>query len=568
MDRRSVLKFAVAAGAVDLAVTGSSASAEVLGKGLAGKDYAGALKTLRAYASLHLAEYGLPGMTVAVVDRDGFAATFQVGFADVDRGVAVGPDHLYQIGSISKSFAAIAILQANQAGKLDLDSAVNDHLPEIGLPASPRITVRHLLSHTGGLPDDAPFFPRNPDGRLWSAFPPGSQLSYSNTGYALLGLILERVHGRPYYETIQRQILEPLGMKGTRPTIAASDRKLYANGYQAFQMDRPVPWPTPLASGPWTNFAEASGSIAAPPRDMARYLRFLIDAGSGKGAPLLSDPQAALFTKPVIPAAIFGPGAQYAMGTGVVLFEGRPMLHHTGGMICFSSSFHVDAAAGVGCFASTNVNIDSYRPRAISAFACALFRAVREGLPVPAAPAIDLGDTLKNGADYAGEYRSASGEGFAIRAHGGRLELVEGGRAVGLQQKAEDVFLARRPDLSLYLLAFRREKGKVVAAGHGEKTFGRDGLAPPPAEAPPALKVMAGRYDNDDPWRGTFRVIARPDGLTLDGIEPLVPLSDGSYRVGLDPAGCERIRFDGMVNGQALRLNFSGVDFWRTPDPV
>jgi CubicO group peptidase (beta-lactamase class C family) len=568
MDRRSVLKGAAVATAFELATTAAGkASAQVQGGGLPGKDYVGAVGKLRAYAGLHIAQYGLAGMTVAVVDRDGFSATFQLGQANVERKEPVGPDHLFQIGSISKSFTAIAILQAAQAGKLDLDSTVSSHLPHVPMPAE-RITVRHLLSHVSGLPDDPPLFPRGFE-RLWCGFAPTTNFSYSNLGYRMLGSILEQVYGRPFHETVQRQILDPLGMKDTRPIIATSDRERYATGYEPFRKDRPVIWPTLLGPAPWVDFGEASGSVASPARDMAKYMRFLIDAGNGKGAPILSDAMAQAFVKPVTPAPVFGPGAQYALGVGVVQNGGRALIHHTGGMIAFCSSFHVDAAAGVACFASTNTNIEGYRPRDVTAYACHLFRTLRDGQPAPAARAIELGDTVEKPADFEGDYKSGDGAAFSIRANGNALELTDAhGPAARLQQKGDDAFAVRRPDYSLYALTFVRKDGKVVAAGYGPRLFGRNG-EPAPSNAPPAnLAGLAGRYDNDDPWLGTFRITARSDGLMLDGGGPLVPLPDGAYRVGSDPAGCERIRFDADVNGQAQRLNFSGVDFWRKPDPL
>ena len=108
----------------------------------------------------------------------------------------------------------------------------------------------------------------------------------------------------------------------------------------------------------------------------------------------------------------------------------------------------------------------------------------------------------------------------------------------------------------------------MAGASHGQRVFGR-GAAPVPALAiPPEFAGKAGRYDNDDPWLGAFRVNARPDGLCLDDGTPLVPIGDGVYRIGPDPSGCERIRFDGEINGQTHRMNFSGVDFWRKYDPI
>ena len=352
VDRRTWLKLAtVGAGA---SVAGAALAAPpaqpspvvtIVSKGAGATDYGSALAHLSDYIALHLKDYGLPGMTFCVSDKDGFVAVINAGWADVDKRIPLGPDHLFQIGSISKSFAAICVLKAAAAGKLGLDDALADHLPGVPLPVE-RITIRQLLTHSTGLPDDAPFFPRGGDQRLWLGYAPGSRFSYSNTGYALLGLMLERIHGKPYAAIVQTEALVPLGMTGTRGSIRTKDMAQYAVGYWPYLQDRPFPQQGHLGIAYFTDFTESAGCVAAPGVEMARYIRYLIGAGSGHGAPLLSDADARAFTTPVIDAPVFGPKAHYAFGLGVVPVNGRQLLHHTGGMMAFSSSIHIDPEGG------------------------------------------------------------------------------------------------------------------------------------------------------------------------------------------------------------------------------
>jgi CubicO group peptidase (beta-lactamase class C family) len=566
MDRRSVLKLAAGAAALEIAASAGPAAAAVESKGSSGKDYGPALEALRRYAQAHIAAHGLPGLTVAIADGDGYLANFQLGLADVDKKIPVGPQHLFQIGSISKSFTAILILQAVEAGKLGLDDAVVDRLPGIDIPVVPKVTIRHLLNHSSGLPDDPPFFPRGAGGGLWLGYEPGSRMTYSNCGFGLLGMIVERAEGRAYADLVREKIFQPLGMTGACPIIRTTDRARYAVGYHPFMQDRPVRWPSPLCPADWVDFDESSGSIAATPADMARYARYLIAAGSGKGAPLLSDASATFFTKPSILSPDFGPKAQYAAGIAVVEFDGRPLIHHTGGMIAFSSSIHIDAPAGTACFASTNCNIEGYRPRQISAYATQLLRAVREGRPLPQPPVIDVGDTIKEAASYTGRFTSASGESFEIRTAGEGLAMVYQGKQVPIQRKG-GALLAAHPRFDLYLVDVVRKDGKATDAWWGPTHFSAGGT-PQATPVPAELQALAGRYDNDDPWLGTFRIVARPDGLYLGGTDRIAKLADGSWGDASDKGSPERFRFDAIVNGQALRLNFSGVDFWRKPEPV
>jgi CubicO group peptidase (beta-lactamase class C family) len=578
VDRRTWLKLAtVGAGA---SVAGSAAASPqahssaspspvvtVVAKGDSKTDYSGALAKLSAYIALHLKDYGLPGMTFCMADKDGFTAIINAGWADVDKRLPLGPDHLFQIGSISKSFAALCVLKAAADGKLTLDDAMADHLPGVPLPAE-KITVRQVLTHATGLPDDAPFFPRGGDQKLWLGYAPGSRFSYSNTGYALLGLMLERLHGKPYAEIVRTEALEPLGMTGAKGSIRTQDMPQYAVGYWPYLQDRPFPQRGELGVAYFTDFTEASGCVAAPGVEMAHYIRYLIGAGSGRGAPLLSDADAKAFTTPVIDAPVFGPKAHYSFGLGIVPVNGRQLLHHTGGMMAFSSSIHVDPEAGVGAFASTNARIGSYRPRDVTAYACELMLAARQGSTAPAPPKIHYDDRIETAADYAGRYETAVGEAIVLAAEGDRLSLTypRDGRTVALRAQGDDAFLVPHPRFERALLVFKREGGKPVSAWWNNALFSKDPAKRTPPPTPPDLAVLAGLYVNNDPWADSFQVVARPDGLWIDGVEPLIALPDGSYRVGQEAWGCERVWFEAPLDGRPQRMIFSGVDHLRMAD--
>ena len=260
---------------------------------------------------------------------------------------------------------------------------MRQHLPGVALPDAPAISLTHLLQHSSGLPDDAPLFPHTPEGKLWSAFAPGSAWSYSNTGYLILGRIIERADGRSLAESLQRRIFSPLGMPKAQGRIMAKDRALYTAGYSPRDPEAEGS-SIVLDRAPWINVTSGAGCVAATSRDMAAWLRFLLAAGAGHGAGLLSDDQARAYAAPGIaapgwsaPGSDVGP-ATYGSGLAHVTVEGRSLLHHTGGMLAYSSAMHVDPVAGVACFASTNMGGEGYRPRDITAYACARLRSVRE----------------------------------------------------------------------------------------------------------------------------------------------------------------------------------------------
>ncbi|MGH6965524.1 MAG: serine hydrolase domain-containing protein [Phenylobacterium sp.] len=560
MQRRTVIGLGLAGG---LALAASARAEEVVDVEAVAARYREALEDIRAYAERHVEAYALPGLTVAVVVPGGAAAFMRFGRANVETRAPVGPDHLFQIGSISKSFTALCIFRLMEADKLKLSDDIRTYLPDAPLPSGATITIQHLLNHSSGLPDDAPLFPYGGDRKLWRGYAPGSHWSYSNLGFSMLSHIVERVSERPFGEYMQAEVLTPLGMTATKPLILTRDRALYATGYAPQFGNRPFPRGGRIAPGPWTPMVEGSGSVASTAADMARYIRFLIAAGQGRGDPLLSDTAAERFTKATVEAPAWGVGGgQYANGLAVVDVGGRKLLHHTGGMLIFNSAIHVDPIAGVGAFASTNMGSFPYRPRDITAYACARLRAVVDDRskpePMPAPP------KLPDVSPYLGAYTAKGGEVLSVEPDPQGVAARLGGQQLALQPSGEDAFTASDPTATPMPLVFRKEDKTVVRAWWGETEYVREGVefsAPTPAK----LAALTGYYENDDPWRGSFRVIAQGPDLTIDGTNPLTLLSENVFRAGKDAWSPERLRFSAWLDGRPQRATASGADYLRRP---
>jgi CubicO group peptidase (beta-lactamase class C family) len=535
---------------------------EVRSRG-AGHNYAAALAALREYARAELAAVGLPGMTLSVTDADGFTAVLALGWADLDQRVPMTPDRYFQIGSISKSFIALTVLSLADQGKINLDAPLASYLPDVPLPAEP-ITVAQVLSHTSGLSDGAPFFPRTPDGRLWCGFAPGSRFSYSNTGYGLLGRLIEGVFAPAFdfQAAVAVLVRRKLGLTPMRGWIHQDGRAAYAIGY--WPWDRVAAASLPgarLEFASWDEEDNPAGSMGATGEQMATYLRALIGIGRGRGAPVLSDAAAKRFAAPVIAAdADFGPGSQYACGIAIQPVDGAPCLHHTGGMMAFSSSFHVDAVAGVASFASVNARNEGYRPRLTTAYAVRLMRAVRAGAPLPEPPD-PLGPyRIKSPAPPLGTFRSEALS-FTLASDSGGVTVEASGAKGRVIPRGADRLVTDHPHLAGLGFDAVRENGRVVGYWHGDILFGRD--APPAATPPPErLAALAGAYLNRDPWVGGVRILARGDQLWADGVGRLVQRGDW-WSTEKDPGGVERLRFDAMLNRKTQRLNVSGHDLLR-----
>ena len=573
MDRRALMGLGLA-GAGLAAATAVAAQAQDAGvlavEGDGAERFTAAIADIRAYAAQHMGAYGLPGLTLSLVAPGGVTAQMRFGWSDPSSRTPLTGDQLFQIGSISKSFTALCVFRLMEAGKLRLDQDIATLLPGAPLPAGATITVQNLLNHSSGLPDDAPLFPRGGDGRLWRGFEPGTQWSYSNLGFLMLGTIVERLEGRPLAQVIGERILTPLGMRATRGSILTGDRAHYAQGHSPLYGDRGYPRGGPLGPGPWTDVTQGAGCVASTAQDMALYCRWLIAAGQGKGAPILSDAGALRFTRATIDAPDWAVGnSKYANGLAVVSVGGRMLLHHTGGMLAFNSALHVDPQAGVGAFASTNVGLAPYRPRDITAFACARLREAIEGGPkalaVPAPPkAADV-------SPYIGDYVSRSGAVLRVTAAARGITARLGEAAHEMEDSGEGAFIALEPQATAHPLVFRRADKAVVRAWWDGTEYVRaaDGraIAAFSLPTPPELAALVGAYECDDPWHRSFRVSAQGERLFVDELNPLTRLPEGTWRLGEKDWSPERIRFDAALDGKPTRAIASGVDHLRRPIP-
>ncbi|MFF7988313.1 serine hydrolase domain-containing protein [Kitasatospora xanthocidica] len=268
---------------------------------------------------------GVPAALATVRDRDGRIRHYTAGAGDLATGAKVPVDGQVRIGSNTKTFTAVVVLQLVGEGKVDLDAKVDDYLPGLvraeGVDGR-TITVRQLLQHTSGLADyeglldeaslrDRYFEPRELlDLALGQkpAFAPGEKFGYSSTNYVLAGLIVQRVTGRPLAEEIDRRVIRRLGLRHTY-FPAAGDRAIREPHPHGYRKDTP--------DGPLGDFTEmdpsagwAAGQMISTGSDLNRFLSELLagnllppaqlaqmrttvpigDTGAGAGLGILSRP--------------------------------------------------------------------------------------------------------------------------------------------------------------------------------------------------------------------------------------------------------------------------------------
>lgn len=317
---------------IAMVVSASTASAQVV------QPTAEALAELDRRIQTELNERNIPGALVAVVSRGRIVHLKTYGMANVEHSVPVTDSTVFEIGSISKQFVSAALMLLVEEERVGLDDPIHQYLPD--LPSEwLGVTVRQLLTHTSGIPDyeeirtyDVYGFRLTPEEVIQIAhsrpmdFAPGAGWYYSNTGYFLLSMIVERVEGRPLGQVLQSRIFEPLGMRQTRMADPEAIIPHRAAGYwinKAGALINRRPTETSSTLG--------AGGILTSVYDLAKWDEALY------GDQLLSaESKATMWTPAVLPD---GRNTGYAFGWGVRPYRGLTSQSHGGQVAGFVASF-------------------------------------------------------------------------------------------------------------------------------------------------------------------------------------------------------------------------------------
>jgi D-alanyl-D-alanine carboxypeptidase len=583
INRREVL----AAGLFSAVTSAARSNDEVSSHRVSGTSREGvAPKTLRPldrFIDAYRHSMDAPALTLGLASRDGPIHTAAYGFVDVAARTPATVSHLFQIGSISKSFVALLILQLHEAGKVKLDAPILGYLPWLPIDTElGEITVHHLLTHSSGMPEDAEVLPASPGSRLRQTFAPGSHFHYSNWGYEVLGALVEKLHGRHWSAILTERILAPLGMNDTAPLISSDSRPRIAQSYVPLHDDRPYVRHAPLVPAGNLTVTMPSGCIASTPGDMAKYLQMILNRGSAPAGRIISAESFALFSKPHIAAPDLGPSVSYGYGIMVDELDGHKRLKHTGGMVSFVSSLQVDLDSGFGAFTSVNTQ-QGYRPNAVSQYALRLLRAQKEAGAPPPVPTPDEQAPLTDVAGYTGIFLAPDGARFEVRSEGNQLFTLVNGASVALQPTEPDVFVADHPELARFPIVFGREPAPESSSAQAqpngveaptptpvrEVSYGSHWYAHPRYKAPtrivpsPEVAACVGVYYSENPWHGTVVIVERQGQLWAEGVDPLVPVGSYLFRVGADTWSPELAEFSNIVDGAPQRLEMDGGRFLR-----
>ncbi len=277
------------------------------------------------------------------------------GLADRERNIPNTVDTRFRIGSMNKMFTATAVLQLVQAGKVALDAPLGTYLPDYPNADAAKVTIRQLLTHTGGTGDifTPEFDAHRLDlktlddyeklyGKRGLAFPPGSKYEYSNYGFILLGLVVERVSGQSYYDYVREHVYEPAGMTstGSEPEeVAVPNRSI---GYTIGSGGNVVPNTDTL---PYRGTSAGGGYSTAG--DLLKFAKSL------QAHRLLEAAYTDMLTTGKVDA---GDGFKYGFGFGDSIVNGIRCFGHTGGAPGMNGALSICPADGYVVIALANLD--------------------------------------------------------------------------------------------------------------------------------------------------------------------------------------------------------------------
>jgi len=371
------------------------------------------------------------------------------------------------------------------------------------------------------------------------------------------------VEGRQFPDLVRRRVLAPAGMDSSAGAITNTLRERLATGYQYFHDDRPPHPAWPLVPATWAEHAAGDANLAVTATDLGALLAVLESRGGRVLRPASFD---RLFSR-AVPALPLGPAARYGYGVIVDSLDGREVWWNSGATQGFRSYYIVEPRSGAAVGVLMN---GPGNARRVGEFALRALTAVLEKRPLPPVPPLPPPNLVSNAAEYAGEYADELGETVELEADGNTLQVVTpDGRAV-LERMGSDRFYANVPRFALFPMQFGRDSGGRVTEllYGGERFFNSRARGPVRWEYPLEWLRYTGHYRAAIPWSNNFRVIVRKGVLLLvapEGSEAvLVPeRAAGTFRVGTDPAEPERIQFDTVISGRALRAVLSGVAYYR-----
>ncbi|MBK7902536.1 MAG: serine hydrolase [Proteobacteria bacterium] len=527
-------------------------------------DYAAVARMLEGFIQHELADKQLPAFSIALVHDQQVVWAQGFGWADPEAMKPATAETTYRVGSVSKLFTDIAIMQLVERGKLDLDAPVTRYLPDFQPPnpSGQPITLRQLMSHQSGLTREPPvgsyFDPNEPTiaetvaslNRTSLVYPPQTRANYSNAAIGAVGRVLESTRDEPFAKYVERAVLDPVGMRHSsfepRPAITRNLARA-----EMWTLDgRVFPAPTfELGIAP-------AASLYTSVMDLGRFMSVLFAGGRGANGALLQPATLEQMWAPQFPSPA-GKGS-FGIGFEVSDLAGHRQVGHSGAVYGFATTLAALPDQKLGVVAVTTRDCANAVTRRVTQVALQAMLAVRQGDPV-----------------IPPELSSPVPPELARRVAG---RYVKGSRAVELMESAGELSLL---DLDGGSPGRLRRLGDALITdgnlGYGERIVVREGTiaiggdefkrvpVQRPAPAPANWTGLIGEYGWDHDILYIFEKDARLWAL-IEWFEyiPLDQVSENEFR--FPDRGSydgERLIFTRDATGRATQVNAGNVVFRR-----
>ena len=346
----------------------------------------GDFKDLESFILEKMSETRIPGLSIAIVEGSDTVYVRGFGFRDISSGLPATPRTLYGIGSVTKSFTAIAVMQLAEEGKINLNDPVEKYVPVKLRPFGETVSVHNLLTHSSGVPalayaeafirgvlgldhhwlpvsspEDIIAFMR--DAEKWAVSKPGQSFYYLNEGYVLLGYMISKLSGVSYEEYVKRRILEPLNMN--RTFFSKSDFENDEDRATPYIVDREEKhivstFPFGITS---------DGGLISNVIDLSNYIKMYVNRGEFEGTRIVSSEMLELMEKAHIklPYEVFGEES-YGYGWAITPnFHGYRLIGHGGSVLVYTAyvGYIPERKVGVAVLA----NASGYLPSHIGMYA-------------------------------------------------------------------------------------------------------------------------------------------------------------------------------------------------------
>jgi len=438
----------------------------------------------------------LPALSIAIVDDQRIVWARGFGFADPARTIPATADTIYRVGSFSKLFTDLAVMQLVEQGKLDLDAPVSRYLPEFA-PRSPfktPITLRQLMSHRSGLVREPPaghyFDPAPPPlvdvvKSLMGTtvlFEPGTRTKYSNAGIAVVGAVVERARGEPFAKAIDRALLSPLGMSRSSFEPSPDLSRQMAHGQMWTYDGQTIATPTfLLGTGP-------AGNLVSTVADLGRFLSFVFAQGRGSTGVVIKPETVRSMIQP--PPGKGGESPSFGLGFAISKLDGERRIGHGAAVYGFATEVEALPDAKLGVVVITAVDCANGVARRVVEASLRLILALRQGRALTL-PARSQSIPRQQARLLEGHYVQAD-KVVVLFERGGKLFVspFSGGVTVEIRRVGDTLLVDDR------LASGPRLKAEANRIGWGDEWFER--RAPDkPAPCPARWQGLIGEYGWD-----------------------------------------------------------------------